>query len=101
MRLVTILLHGELQAPVYSLSDRRLQEKMKTCLYCNRTNKVVIPRCIGSDIFFHEKVVFPWEEWIFPALQPVAWTPGAIVSREQSYWIPSVQKSLAIQRGQN
>lgn len=65
MRLVTIQLHGELQAPANPLSDRRLEGKMKTCLYRNRTNKVVILRCIGPDIFFHEKVVFPWEEWIF------------------------------------
>ena len=38
---------------------------MDTCLYHNASNQMVILRCIGPQDFFQEKVVFPFEEWLF------------------------------------
>ncbi|MFM9087075.1 MAG: DUF1830 domain-containing protein [Cyanobium sp.] len=49
------------------------------CLYCNRTERVIILRCLGPDSFFLEKVVFPWEEWVFscpPSSRVEIWTHG-------------------------
>ena len=38
---------------------------MDTCLYHNTSNQMVILRCIGPEAFFQEKVIFPFEEWLF------------------------------------
>jgi hypothetical protein len=38
---------------------------MDTCHYHNVSNRIVILRCIGPESFFHEKVVFPFEDWLF------------------------------------
>jgi hypothetical protein len=38
---------------------------MHTCHYSNGSGKMVILRCIGEDSFFLEKVIFPFEEWLF------------------------------------
>jgi hypothetical protein len=38
---------------------------MDTCLYRNTSNQMVILRCIVPEAFFQEKVVFPFEEWLF------------------------------------
>ncbi|MEB3264086.1 MAG: DUF1830 domain-containing protein [Synechococcus sp.] len=50
-----------------------------TCFYRNRSNQMVILRCIGSAAFFHEKVLFPFEYWLFrcPSNSRVdIWTHG-------------------------
>jgi len=36
-----------------------------TCLYRNSSSQMVILRCIGPQAFFHEKVIFPFENWLF------------------------------------
>ena len=38
---------------------------MDSCRYHNASNQMVILRCIGPETFFQEKVVFPFEEWLF------------------------------------
>ncbi|MFZ9752355.1 MAG: DUF1830 domain-containing protein [Cyanobium sp.] len=38
---------------------------MGTCLYRNSSSQMVILRCIGPQAFFHEKVIFPFENWLF------------------------------------
>ncbi|MEB3166579.1 MAG: DUF1830 domain-containing protein [Cyanobacteriota bacterium] len=48
--------------------------------YRNDSPQLVILRCIGASGFFLEKVIFPWEDWIFeaPAASRVEiWTYGA------------------------
>lgn len=40
---------------------------MDTCYYRNNSGRMVILRCIGADCFFQEKVIFPFEDWIFCA----------------------------------
>ena len=52
---------------------------MGTCLYDNASNQMVILRCIGPEAFFQEKVIFPFEEWLFscPAQSRVdIWSHG-------------------------
>jgi hypothetical protein len=38
---------------------------MDICRYHNANNQMVILRCIGPEAFFQEKVVFPFEDWLF------------------------------------
>jgi hypothetical protein len=52
---------------------------MDTCLYHNASNQMVILRCIGPEAFFQEKVVFPFEEWLFscpPQSRVDIWSHG-------------------------
>ena len=59
-------------------SDSR-QDAHPCCRYTNHTGRLVILRCVGPDRFFHEKVIFPFEDWLFacPASGDVQiWTHG-------------------------
>lgn len=50
-----------------------------TCLYRNTSSQMVILRCIGPETFFQEKVVFPFEDWLFrcpPHSRVDIWTHG-------------------------
>ena len=50
-----------------------------TCLYRNNSHQMVILRCIGPETFFQEKVVFPFEDWLFrcpPHSRVDIWTHG-------------------------
>jgi len=38
---------------------------MGTCIYRNVSSRMVILRCVGPEAFFHEKVLFPFEDWLF------------------------------------
>jgi len=38
---------------------------MCTHHYRNARNQMVILRCVGANAFFQEKVIFPFEEWLF------------------------------------
>ena len=52
---------------------------MDTCLYHNASNQMVILRCIGPEAFFQEKVIFPFEEWLFscpPQSRVYIWSHG-------------------------
>ena len=52
---------------------------MDTCLYHNASNQTVILRCIGPEAFFQEKVIFPFEEWLFscpPQSRVDIWSHG-------------------------
>ena len=52
---------------------------MGTCLYHNASSQMVILRCIGPEAFFQEKVVFPFEEWLFrcpPQSRVDIWSHG-------------------------
>jgi hypothetical protein len=54
-------------------------QSMDTCLYHNASNQMVILRCIGPEAFFQEKVVFPFEEWLFscpPQSRVDIWSHG-------------------------
>jgi Domain of unknown function (DUF1830) len=42
---------------------------VQTCLYHNSRDRMVILRCIGSQSYFLEKVIFPFETWTFNAPQ--------------------------------
>ena len=49
------------------------------CHYRNINERMVILRCVGPEHFFHEKVVFPFEDWLFtcPASSDVQiWSHG-------------------------
>ena len=49
------------------------------CLYSNRSERMVILRCVGPDAFFHEKVIFPFEDWSFacpPDADVQIWSHG-------------------------
>ena len=35
------------------------------CHYRNLNQRLVILRCVGPERFFHEKVLFPFEDWLF------------------------------------
>ena len=35
------------------------------CRYANLRGQLVILRCVGPDHYFHEKVIFPFEDWMF------------------------------------
>lgn len=39
--------------------------KVEISLYRNTSSQIVILRCIGPEAFFLEKVVFPFEDWLF------------------------------------
>jgi len=52
---------------------------MGTCLFHNTSNRMVILRCIGPEAFFQEKVIFPFEDWLFrcpPQSRVDIWTHG-------------------------
>lgn len=52
---------------------------MNTCHYRNDSSQMVILRCVGEGAFFFEKVVFPFEDWLFdcPAQSRVdIWSHG-------------------------
>ncbi|MEI6829567.1 MAG: DUF1830 domain-containing protein [Synechococcaceae cyanobacterium ELA445] len=52
---------------------------MGTCLYRNTSNQILVLRCIGPEAFFQEKVVFPFEDWLFccpPSSRVDIWTHG-------------------------
>jgi hypothetical protein len=58
---------------------------MGTCQYHNASNQMVILRCIGPESFFLEKVVFPFEKWLFccpPQSRIDIWSHG-LVGAEQ------------------
>lgn len=35
------------------------------CRYANLRGQLVILRCVGPGHYFHEKVIFPFEDWMF------------------------------------
>lgn len=50
---------------------------MWTCAYRNESNRMVILRCLGAPNYFHEKVIFPFETWMFecpPESEVEIWT---------------------------
>ena len=49
-----------------------------TCPYRNTSNQMMILHCIGPEAFFPEKVVIPFEDWLFrcPPHSRVIWTHG-------------------------
>ncbi len=50
------------------------------CLFRNLNQRMVILRCVGPERFFHEKVIFPFEDWLFscPANSDVQiWSHGS------------------------
>lgn len=52
---------------------------MGTHHYRNARNQIVILRCVGADAFFQEKVIFPFEDWLFscpPETRIDIWTHG-------------------------
>lgn len=52
---------------------------MDTCRYHNASNQMVILRCIAPEAFFQEKVVFPFEDWLFrypPHSRVEIWSHG-------------------------
>jgi hypothetical protein len=52
---------------------------MDTHHYRNARNQMVILRCVGADAFFQEKVIFPFEDWLFscpPETRIDIWTHG-------------------------
>ena len=49
------------------------------CYYHNDCLQLVILRCINSDDFYIEKVIFPWEDWCFespPDSRVEIWSHG-------------------------
>ena len=50
--------------PMSSVSAR-MESAHPYCHYRNLNERMVILRCVGPDQFFHEKVVFPFEDWLF------------------------------------
>jgi len=53
--------------------------QLPCCRYTNFSGQLVILRCVGPDRFFHEKVIFPFEDWLFacPSAGDVQiWTHG-------------------------
>lgn len=52
---------------------------MGTHHYRNARSQMVILRCVGADAFFQEKVIFPFEDWLFscpPGTRIDIWTHG-------------------------
>ncbi|MFZ0406741.1 MAG: DUF1830 domain-containing protein [Cyanobium sp.] len=52
---------------------------MDTHRHHNASHQMVILRCIGPEAFFQEKVVFPFEEWLFrcpPQRRVNIWSHG-------------------------
>ena len=52
---------------------------MDICRHHNANNQMVILRCIGPEAFFQEKVVFPFEDWMFrcpPQSRVDIWSHG-------------------------
>ena len=50
------------------------------CLFRNLNERMVILRCIGPERFFHEKVIFPFEDWLFtcpPSSDVEIWSHGS------------------------
>ena len=50
---------------------------MKSHHYRNDRNQMVILRCVGADAFFQEKVIVPFEDWLFscpPETRVDIWT---------------------------
>ena len=50
-----------------------------SCCYRNTSHQLMILRCIGPEAFFQEKVVFPFEDWLFRCPQHSRvdiWTRG-------------------------
>lgn len=59
---------------------RRGERKMELRSYRNSSGQMVILRCIGPDSFFQEKVVFPFEQWLFACPNDTrleVWTHGS------------------------
>ena len=49
------------------------------CHYRNLNERMVILRCVGPEQFFHEKVIFPFEDWLFtcpPTSDVQIWSHG-------------------------
>ena len=49
-------------------------------LFRNLNERMVILRCIGPERFFHEKVIFPFEDWLFtcpPSSDVEIWSHGS------------------------
>jgi hypothetical protein len=64
---------------------------MDSCRYHNASNQMVILRCIGPETFFQEKVVFPFEDWLFrcpPHSRVDIWSHG-LTGAEQLDSIPA------------
>ena len=62
-----------------SLATSTVQGVLLDCTYCNTTDRMVILRCCGSNEFFLERVVFPFELLAFacPSLSEVKiWSHG-------------------------
>lgn len=73
------LLLSTLECPDVSLATPSVQEVLQDCTYRNTTDRMVILRCCGSDQFFLERVVFPFELLAFscPPLSEVKiWSHG-------------------------
>ena len=56
-------------------------QPMTTSTYLDRntSSQMVILRCTGPEIFFQEKVMFPFEDWLFrcpPHSRVDIWTHG-------------------------
>jgi hypothetical protein len=50
------------------------------CLFRNLNQRMVILRCVGPERFFHEKVIFPFEDWLFscpPSSDVEIWSHGS------------------------
>ena len=50
------------------------------CLFRNLNQRMVILRCVGPERFFHEKVIFPFEDWLFtcpPCSDVEIWSHGS------------------------
>jgi hypothetical protein len=47
------------------ISDSPQAFPLPCCRYTNLSGQLVILRCVGPDRFFHEKVIFPFEDWLF------------------------------------
>ncbi|MFY7697064.1 MAG: DUF1830 domain-containing protein [Cyanobium sp.] len=62
-----------------SLATSSVQEVLQDCTYRNTTDRMVVLRCCGSNQFFLERVVFPFELLAFacPPLSEVKiWSHG-------------------------
>lgn len=62
-----------------SLANPPARAEMQDCTYRNTTDRMVILRCCGSDQFFLERVVFPFEilAFVSPPLSEVKiWSHG-------------------------
>jgi hypothetical protein len=58
-----------------------VKQAMTTYFYHNDSHQMVILCCVGPDSYFREKVVFPWDDWLFscPSSSRVdIWTHGIL-----------------------